>query len=75
MIVQAEISEDGTIKVKNTVLKGRKVFLSLYNPEEFKTEGKMNWPGLWEALENVDKLNLPQRSHVDIIKELRESYG
>lgn len=72
MIVQAEIAEDGTIKVKSAELQGRRVFLSLYNPEEFKTEGTMNWPGLWAALEEVDKLNLPPRSHEDIIRELRE---
>ncbi len=72
MMVRAEISEDGTVKVKNPILQGKQIFLSLYNPEEYEGEEKTNWTELWAALEEIDQLNLPPRSHEDIIRELRE---
>lgn len=71
MIVQAEISEDGTVKVMDPRFRGKRVNLSL--PEQgLEREEKSNWQTIKAAYRKAEQLDFPRRSYDEILRDLRE---
>ncbi len=62
MILQAEITKKGTLNAKiPKSLWGKKVVVSIQEPEQ------SNWDKISAALEKVDALDLPGRTHEEIL--------
>ena len=71
MIIQAEIDEDGILKVADPQMRGKKVVLSVPAEEIEIIEGKTNWEEIWKIFKEADLLNIPRSSHEEILKDLR----
>jgi len=69
MILQAEINKEGTLNVSiPQILWGKKVTVSINEEIESETS---NWDKISAALEKVDALEFPHRTHDEILAELR----
>ncbi len=71
MIIQAEVSEDGLVKISDPKLRGKKILLAMPEREETIPEGKTNWDEIWKIFKEADALNIPRRSHEEILQDLR----
>ena len=68
MILQAEITKKGTLNAKiPKSLWGKQVVVSIQETEPEQS----NWDRISAALEKVDALDLPGRTHDEILAELR----
>jgi hypothetical protein len=69
MILQAEINKEGTLNPSiPKFFWGKKVTISINEEIESETS---NWKEISAALEKVDALELPRRTHDEILAELR----
>ena len=68
MILHAELNHDGKLNADfPKSLWGKKVVISVRQ----ETEAESNWEKICAALEKVDALEIPPRTHEEIIAELR----
>ena len=72
MIVQAEVDENGIVKISDPELRGKRILLSLPDKEDAKPEGKTNWSKIWKIFKEADMLDIPRRSSEEIIRSLHE---
>ncbi len=70
MLIQAEIDENGVIKVRDPKWRGKKITLSEWN--QMEPEGKTNWDAIWKIFQKADALDIPRRSPDEILRDLRE---
>ncbi len=69
MMLHAKVNEDGTLSANiPEMLWGKKIVIFLTQEEELETT---NWNELSAALKRVDALNIPPRSHEEILATLR----
>ncbi|MEW6235028.1 MAG: hypothetical protein AB1656_06550 [Candidatus Omnitrophota bacterium] len=71
MIIQAEICEDGVVKVSDPELRGKKILLTAPDRKETPTKGITNWNEIWKIFQEADAIDFPRRSHEDILRDLR----
>jgi len=71
MIIHAEVSDDGVVKVKDPALWGKSIFLAVPEEETRKPTGKTNWEEIWKLFKEADALDIPRRSHEEILHDLR----
>ncbi len=73
MIVRVVVDKDGALKVKDPdQLHGLEELDIVTNEKADESCNETNWPELWKALDAVDRLGSPPRSHEEILQELRE---
>ncbi len=64
MIVRVAVEKDGSLKVKDPEqLHGLEEFDIVTGEEADETRNETNWPELWKALDAVDRLGVPPRTH------------
>jgi len=71
MIIQAEVSEDGLVKVSDPELRGKKILLAAPDRKEMSSKGKTNCHEIWKIFQEADALDMPRRSHEEILRDLR----
>ncbi len=70
MTIEAIVSDDGTLVVKVPErYKGKTVRITIQDTE---LEPADQWTELSQILREAEKLDLPERSHEDIVREIRE---
>ncbi|MEW6234913.1 MAG: hypothetical protein AB1656_05960 [Candidatus Omnitrophota bacterium] len=75
MILTAEVTEQGVLRVKSPALKpGDEVILEM-REAEIRHTGKGRWSDIKKALAKANALDFPRRSHEEILRDLRELRG
>ncbi len=75
MIVQAEVDENGVVKVCDPEWRGKIIALSLLEQEQDEFERETDWEAIEKIFEEADTLDFPRRSHEEIIRDLHELRG
>jgi len=75
MIVQAEINEEGIVKVSDPEWRGRKIVLLLPEQERPEFLRETDWEAIEEIFKEADALDFPRRTHEEIIRDLHELRG
>lgn len=75
MIVKAKIGEDGSIKIENPALYGKDVEIHVNDVIDLDISCTFNWDKLKEAMDQADQLDIPRKTHAEIMTELKEIRG
>ncbi len=75
MIVQAEIDENGLVKVSDPELRGKKFYFSFPEQEQGEFTRETDWEAIEKIVEETRALNFPRRTHEEIIRDLHELRG
>lgn len=75
MIVQAEIDENGVLKMSDPKLWGKKVELSLFDSENPDLEKETDWNAIKSIVHKANELDFPRCSHEEIIRDLHDLRG
>lgn len=71
MLIEVEVTEDGTLKVSPEQHKqGSKMILNAAKGIQEPAVGQGDWNSIKEAFEAFDTLETPRRSHEDILRDL-----
>ena len=75
MILKAEVTENGVLRVKSPALKpGDEVILET-RESGIRNADKGRWSEIEKALAKADALDFPRRTHEEIIRDLHELRG
>jgi len=75
MNIQAQIDENGMVKITDPELQGKDIFLQTSEWKESEIEEKTNWDALWKIFKEADQLQIPRRSNEEILRDLHEFRG
>jgi len=75
MIVQIEVSEEGLVKVSDPEWRGKKISLSLPDPEHPEFDRETDWEAIKGIVKKANTLDFPRRTHEEIIRDLHELRG
>ncbi len=71
MNLLVEVTENGILKVKSPSLSPGTEFILPVETEEHKILKQSQWDALESALDDAEKLDIPRRTHEDILNQLR----
>ena len=66
-----EVTENGILKLKSPLLSPGSAFVLPVETEEQKTQMQSQWDALESALDEAAKLDIPRRTHEEILHQLR----
>lgn len=75
MIVQAEINEEGLLKITDPKMWGKKISLSFPDGPEGSMTGESNWEEIKKIAREADALDFPRRSIEEILRDIHEFRG
>ncbi len=75
MIVQAEVDENGFVKVNDPQWRGEKIVLSLPIQEDSEDANETDWEAIKAIVKQSKSLAIRRRSYEEIIRDLHELRG
>lgn len=76
MVLEVEVVEGGFLRVQSPDLPvGTKITLSEQKGIRPPLVGEGSWESLEEVFQEMDKLDIPRRSHEEILRELHRFRG
>ncbi len=66
-----EVTEGGVLKIKSPALQPGSEFVLPVETEEENGFVPSQWDALESALDDAEKLNIPRRTHQEILQQLR----
>ena len=75
MIVQAEIDENGLVKVSDPEMRGKKFYFSFPEQEREEFRRETDWEAIKSIVKKANELDIPRRTHEEIIRDLHELRG
>ena len=71
MILYAEVTEDGLLRVKDPLKQGDEVLLEVHEQLE-DNSGKGSWSEIEKIIKKIDLKNYPRRTHEEILNDIHE---
>lgn len=75
MNIQAQVDENGILKITDPEWQGKEIVLQTSEWKEAIIEEKTNWDALWKIFKEADQLDIPRRSNEEILRDLHEFRG
>ena len=71
MILHAEVTKEGLLRVKDPLKQGDEVLLEVHEQQQ-EDSGKGSWSEIEKILKKIDLKNFPRRTNEEILNDIHE---